>query len=145
MLTNIRQRLRNWLGLEHFQALILDEVRTERNERVRQMGAAVQRLREGEQGFMRLTTSIDSVRCEVEELGMLTRQTASALGGVWQTAAGHTVPIVMLTDTYLQAMIDGGFGGCESRERILSEQARRVEDDKWARKLGGMSQRERIE
>jgi hypothetical protein len=144
MFQSLRTRLRNWLGLEHFQALILDEVRNERQERVRQMDAAVQRLREGEQGLMRRTTSIASVRREVEELGIMTRQTASALGGVWQTAAGHKAPIVMLTDTHLQAILDGGFGGRNSRELIRNEQARRKEDDSWARKLGGMSQRERI-
>lgn len=145
--TRLRTRLRSWLGLEHFETLLLDELRQQstrvsRNEEERDR--LDRHLSDTRMGQSRTATSLISVRREVEELGLMLRTLASSLGPLWTTATGHTLPITMLSDTHLDAIMRNGFGGRRVREAIEREQERRAEDDRWATRQGKGSPRQRL-
>lgn len=146
--TYIRNRVRRWLGIPAWEQLQLEEVRELRslNDSYQR---EVQLLRDRTES---LTTTMthersrhNSVRREVEELGILARSIRTALGGVfWTTASGFTRPIALLSDTHLDALVRNGFARGEVLEAVQAEQERRLEDDKWAARQGTYSLRDRV-
>jgi hypothetical protein len=143
----LRTRLRSWLGLEHSEALLLDELRqqsrrTTRNEEERDR--LDKHLSDTRLDQHRAADSLQHLRREVEELGILARQSASALGGVWRTASGQVVPIRLLSDTHLKAIMDGSFGSEDTRKLVHQEIERRRDDDVWAARQGPGSMRTRL-
>jgi hypothetical protein len=68
---------------------------------------------------------------EVEELGLLLRQYTDALGPMWTTAQGHSMPLRLLSTQHLQNIRNGDFGSYETREFIDRELERREIDAKW--------------
>jgi hypothetical protein len=147
MFARLRIRLRSWLGLEHFETMLLDELRQQSRRTTRNEDEIARTTRQNldtARANQRNATSLQSLRREVENLGILVRSIDGALGGVWKTATGHLAPIVALSDTHLQAILDGGFGDWETRQRVQREIDRRKEDDEWARRQGPGSMRERL-
>lgn len=127
----MKQRLRRWLGIDELRR-DLNKVRDIAGTTEGQMDATIMRH--------------NRLRREMEELGVLATSTKDALGGMyWTTKSGFTRPIVLLSDTHLQAMIDGGFVRGRVLDAVLAEQERRDEDDVWADRQGQSSLRNRVQ
>lgn len=72
---------------------------------------------------------------KMEDSYVSTESLLEGMGGViWQTATGHRRGIAFLSDSHLQNIIDGGFGGPSARKAVRAEQARRKEDAEWRAK-----------
>ncbi len=125
-----RTQLRKLLGITDLENSVLNLLQALNEEKMQTRG---------------WRTRHDNLRREVEELGVLARETKDALGGVyWKTLTGHRRPIALLSDTHLQAIIDGNYARGSVLEAIKAEQARRVEDDRWADRQGPGSLRQRV-
>ncbi len=126
-----RAQLRKLLGIEDLENSVLNLRQALNEEKMQTRG---------------WRTRHDNLRREFEELGVLARETKDALGGVyWKTLTGHKRPIALLSDTHLQALVDGNFARGHVFDAVKAEQARRVEDDQWADQQGPGSLRKRVE
>ena len=142
-----RRLYRRAIGMEHFEALVIDEMRTYRRDvdfYTRDLPSRLQlstldrdvkgtaaRLQQHLDAMSAERTRTNRLRREVEELGMLLHQYTEALGPMWQTAMGHRMPMRLLSTGHLKNILDGGFGGYEARDFAKSELERRSIDTAW--------------
>jgi len=146
LLVQPARRLRTWtrttyrrlIGMEHFEANVIDEMRTYRrdvDEWTRRVRSEMQDVRNDMRS--RSTTlsahgaRTNSARREIEELGLLLRSYTETLGPIWNTAQGHRMPMRLLSTGHLENIIEGGFGSYEARDFARVELERRGIDASW--------------
>lgn len=147
---NIRERIKSWLGIKSFQSIQVEEMSALRTE-VRDLREQLEfrKLRQDQHGERqgRHETSLQSVRREVEELGMMARKTLQGIGGVvWTTQTGYARGIAFLSDNHLATLGDpkNGWARGEVMDAVQAEIARRKEDDMWCKRKGNLSLRDRV-
>ncbi len=79
-----------------------------------------------------------------EPLRAQVEQITEALGGFWRTKEGDLIPFKLLTDTHIDAILEGDFGSCDARYKLRTERYHRTRDDQYAQNAGRLSQRDRI-
>jgi len=145
--TRLRNAYRRAIGMESFEALVIEEMRTYRRDvdfYTRNLPSRLQlsTLDQDVQGMAsRLQRHLDAVsaertrtnrlRREVEELGMLLHSYTETLGPIWNTAQGHRMPMRLLSTGHLTNIVEGGFGSFEARDFARTELERRRIDTDW--------------
>lgn len=134
-LRHAMRRLGRWvLDSENFESLVIDEMRTHRrgvDNWVRDMPSKFT-TRRLDRNIDAQGSRVTSLKREVEELGILLRQYTNALGPMWTTAAGHRMPMRLLSTLHLRNILEGGF--CRSdvgNDYIRNELDRRSVDARY--------------
>jgi hypothetical protein len=136
-----RRLVRRTLGLEHFESLVIEDLRiyrTDVDRLTRDLNSDVRRVRNelhmhGD-ALRARNSRLNMLKREVEELGLLLRQYTDALGPMWTTASGHSTPLRLLSTQHLQNIRNGDFGSYETREFIDRELERREIDAAWRKR-----------
>lgn len=135
--TRLRNVTRRCLGIERFEELTISELRgyradVDRYTRDMPTRAQVIRIRQNsdeQADALRARNSrLNSLKREVEELGMLLRSYTEALGPMWTTAQGHRMPLRLLSTSHLRNILDGGFARDRAADFIRTELQRRDVD-----------------
>ncbi len=141
--TWLRNATRRVLGIQHFEELSLDELRIYRADvdrwnrdtqaQYRRNATEIASIRSDVATRMAADrTRNNRVRTEVEELGILLHSYVEALGPMWTTAAGHRMPMRLLSSGHLRNILEGGFAkGSSVTGFIRSELERRSIDAAW--------------
>jgi len=138
--------LRTTLGMQHFEKLVINELRTYRSDvdrLTRDTNSDVRRVRNEvnvlADAHRARSTKVMRLQREVEELGLLLRQYADALGPIWTTAQGHQMPLRLLSTSHLRNIKEGNFGSMSVRDFVDRELERREIDSQWrAREAAGL-------
>ncbi len=118
--TRLRNLTRRVLGIEDYETMVLNELRSYRSDVDRWTRDVRTQTRRNADAIasVRLDTATKvgaigtrgtSVRTEVEELGILLRRYTEALGPIWTTASGHKMPLRLLGTSHLKNILAGGF------------------------------------
>ena len=142
-----RRLYRRTIGMEHFEAMVIEEMRTYRRDvdfYTRNLPSRLQlstldqdvqgtatQLQRHLEAVSAERTRTNRLRREVEELGMLLHAYTETLGPIWNTAQGHRMPMRLLSTGHLQNIVDGGFGDYDARTFANRELARRAIDTAW--------------
>jgi len=142
-----RRLYRRAIGMEHFEALVIDEMRTYRRDvdfYTRDLPSRLQlstldrdvqgtaaRLQQHLDAMSAERTRTNRLRREVEELGIVLNSYTETLGPIWNTAQGHRMPMRLLSTGHLENIIEGGFGSWEARDFARVELERRAIDASW--------------
>jgi len=136
--TRLRTRYRAAIGMENFEALVIDEMRTYRSDVDRWSREVRADMREHRSTLQARSNTlsahgarVNSTKREVEELGILLNSYVETLGPIWNTAQGHRMPMRLLSTGHLQNIIEGGFGSWEARDFARVELERRAIDGRW--------------
>ena len=126
-MTRFRNFLRRFLGVEQFERTTISELNTYRSDVDRWT-----RDIPGRREFSAAVRRHDSLRHEVEELGILATTMRDALGPIWTTAAGHSAPMALLSTSHLRNILEGGFARSETVQEFAErELERRGNDAEW--------------
>lgn len=136
--TRIRAGYRRLIGMTHFEEMVLTELRIYRtdvdrlsrdtNADVRRRDDRVRIIHDAQSANRARVTRLQR---EVQELNVVLRQYTDALGPMWTTAQGHSMPLRLLSTPHLKNILDGGFGTSETDSFIRRELERRRIDTDW--------------
>lgn len=119
----IATKLRKMLGIDDQQETITGLIRE-----IEVMRGLIEAM---SQGMSALSRRHNSLRREVEELGILATETRDLLGPTWTTKEGHTAPMAFLSISHLRNILAGGFGNDAVKEFAEREVERRAVDADW--------------
>ena len=87
----------------------------------------------------------NSLRREVENLGITARQLMDGIGGMtWKTEEGIVRGIAFLSDNHLESLVNNGWVNNEQADMVRQEQQRRTTDDYWWKEKGKLSPRDTL-